>query len=480
MAYQHKWSFDPSLYVWSLMPMLADWLYSLAYILAGETSARLLNLSFVFLMAVQGLYITRWLGGSPKAAKLTALLFLTTPLTFAESNSLYIDATWGAFLVAGFMAILQLITKLNDRSPHITSSVDLVYPALVWGFACATKAITLVMLPIATVLLAFLIVKHRNQLVWRKLVIAIAVFLCLASVPYITSWLISGNPVFPFYNSLFKSSYYPAGDFNNPYYNSGLAWNTLYLIIFNASDYLEGTTGAAGFQWILLLPVSLIMLLVDRNRRTYTVLILSIAATALVFYSQSYLRYVFPIFLLVAASISATIYPSKLSSYTGSPRLLALMVCLAISLNILFFCSAGWTYRNIPLELLFNIDKKREFIALRSPVRIAIEHINELNTSHTPVAFFTTSTFGVELKAVALYPSWHNYVFQNRISNAGTSTDVISMMSEYNSEYLVLSDLWRDEKTRKIIEDASIEITKIHHISVRKIISLKNKSDESK
>ena len=35
-------------YVWAVMPMLGDWLFSVGYMLGGETAARLINVGFIY------------------------------------------------------------------------------------------------------------------------------------------------------------------------------------------------------------------------------------------------------------------------------------------------------------------------------------------------------------------------------------------------------------------------------------------------
>ncbi|MEZ5738034.1 MAG: hypothetical protein R3E68_00325 [Burkholderiaceae bacterium] len=58
-----RWGFDPQLYAFALMPMLGDWLFSVGYMLAGETGARLVNLLFTYALSYQGYRLVLFLGG---------------------------------------------------------------------------------------------------------------------------------------------------------------------------------------------------------------------------------------------------------------------------------------------------------------------------------------------------------------------------------------------------------------------------------
>src|SRR5262249_51423485 len=51
IAVNHAFTLQPSQVVWSVMPMGADFLYSIAYLLGGEFAARLLNFWMLMMVA---------------------------------------------------------------------------------------------------------------------------------------------------------------------------------------------------------------------------------------------------------------------------------------------------------------------------------------------------------------------------------------------------------------------------------------------
>ncbi len=466
VAWSQQWGYDPTTYVWALMPMLGDWLYSISYVVGGESGARLLNLLFLFLLAWLTRETAQWLGASKVFSDISVLILLSTPLSFAESNSLYIDSIWSTFVIAGFLSVFKMADADQGQE---RSSNYLLHSAFFWGCACATKAVTLVILPIAGCLILLLMITRRLQLSVQHIGLAALLFFLLACVPYVTAWAISGNPVFPFYNELFKSPFFLEWNFNNPIYNSGVQWETFYKIVFDSSKYIEGTTGASGYQWITLFPIALYAILLRRNHKQLAVLGVCILSIMAVFVSQSYLRYIFPLFALFAAVISAGLCSSKAHPDLSTPTpLIVTLLSLTIGLNLVFFCSAGWTYRNMPIELLIDEKQRKAFVELRSPLRTAVSEINRLNSANKPVALFTNSSGAAGLKADALYPSWYNHVFQSRMNAAKNSQQVSQLLSDYGAKYLVLDDLWSDEKTRERIERATVEVTRIRHLVIRK------------
>ena len=49
LDFNHLWSFNVGYYVWAVMPMNGDWLFGLAFLLAGEYGAKLLNFGMALL-----------------------------------------------------------------------------------------------------------------------------------------------------------------------------------------------------------------------------------------------------------------------------------------------------------------------------------------------------------------------------------------------------------------------------------------------
>jgi hypothetical protein len=133
IASRHQWGFDVDTYVWAVMPMLGDWIFAIGYMLAGETAARLINISFILVIGWLVRDLVLWAGGTVKGARWAALIFLSTPLTFTESSSLHIESVWAALVVAGTLALFRGC-ELSDKSKSW-----IALAALFLGFAVAAK-----------------------------------------------------------------------------------------------------------------------------------------------------------------------------------------------------------------------------------------------------------------------------------------------------------------------------------------------------
>ena len=460
LALRHQWGFDPSLYAMALIPMLGDWLFSIGYMLAGETGARLINLGFTYLLAWQARSVVVWAGGNASGAKWAALLFLATPLTFLETSSLFVESVLAVFVVAGTMAILRLVS-----SPLEKRGGELKVGGLMLGFAVAAKAVTFSILPALLIPLLFRWRYWVSQRLAPSVIFGLVLFLVSGAIPYFTAWLIAENPIHPFFNGIFNSPYYPPLNFDNALFKSGAGWDLPYKVIFDSGKYLEATNGASGFQWLLLLPVAVITLLLENRRRALLLFVITALSVVMIFHSQSYLRYVYPASLILTAIIGVAL--SSASEQTGIlKKVLSVVAWLALGLNLLFLPAATWSYRDFPLKILLGDSFRNQYLDQRLPVRRAVEFVNYLNAEQAPVAFLS-QPFGAGLNADALYPNWYNLHFEDEINKAANAQDIANVLRKYGSSLVLLDDVWSTPEKRKIIEQATDKITKFDSISVR-------------
>jgi hypothetical protein len=461
MAVRHEWGFNPSLYSQALIPMLGNWIYSMGYMLAGESAARLLNVSFLFVLAYIGRILVLWAGGSDRGASWGMLMFLATPLCFTESSSLFVEAMWTAYVVTGIYLLARVVT----RDDPVERAQDIVVAGLLLGFAAAAKPLTLTYLPaFAPLLLARWRVWAYASLVKSYLKGGLA-FVAVGTIPYIAAYLISGNPVFPFYNEIFKSPYYPPFNFDNPIFKAGVTWDLPYQVVFASEKYLEATMGVSGFQWLLLMPVTGLLILVARGWRAMMLLAVAVLALLVVFHFQSYLRYIFPVVLLMSVLIGVALDQVRGMGHIARVAML-LGATLTVMLNLAFFTSGVWVYRDLPIGALFNEAARERLLLERMPIRHAVALANSLNGTRAPVAFFSPP-FGAGLHADALYPNWYNYVFEREVAGAHDARAVASALGKYGARIVILDANWPNETVRGAVIDATRPIAEFGTISVR-------------
>ena len=464
LATRHQWGYDASTYVWAVMPMLGDWLFSIAYLLAGETAARMMNVGFIFALGWLVRDLVLWAGGSVRGARWAVLIFLTTPLTFTESSSLFIESVWAALVVAGALALLSV---LEARQSHEGRAANLKVAGVLLGAAAAAKAVTLTILP---ALLLLLLMRPR---IWGKRaliasgVTAAMLFLVVGGIPYVTAWHLTGNPVFPFFSAVFQSPLYPAVNFDGAsFFGKGLHWDVLYQATFHTEKFMESRPGGSGFEWILLFcPASLLLLFTGR-RKAVVLLALAGVSIACAFQSVTYLRYVFPEFAWVCAGIGVALSfgPTEPSFIR---RALCWLACATVALNLTFFKSATY-YGDLQWQALMSSTGRETYLGHRLPIRNAIELVNRLNVAGAPVAVFS-APLTAGLASDGLYPNWYNHRFQGKAAAARTARDVAQLLLDQGVQYVILDSGWGETDKRKIIEEATDLISEQGSIAVRQL-----------
>lgn len=458
----HQWGFDADTYVWAVMPLLGDWIFTIGYMLAGETAVRLTNVGFIFVLGWLVRDLVLWAGGSANGAKWAALIFISTPLTFTESSSLFIESVWAAFVVAGTFALLRLCYASG------VSKSEMPLAALLLGLAAATKAVTLTILPALLLLMLWHYKSWFRSINLSSWFTATGLFLVAGLIPYVTAWWLTGNPVFPFFNGLFQSPYYPPANFDSAgVFGKGVTWDVLYRATFDSGKYLEASAGASGFQWLLLFVPAAIMLFAIKQRKGLSLLLIGTLVVAAVFQSVSYFRYAFPAWAILAAVMGLAL--GRISTESKLVKGAWVAAAMGTILLNLLFLGAGAQYRDFPLKSIVDDTHRETYLQGRLPIRNAVKLVNQLNVGSTPVAVFS-HPLTAGLKADALYSNWYNFRFQGEINAAGTVQEVASILLQRGVDFVILDSYWQGgAEKRELIGKATELIAEYGTISVRRV-----------
>jgi hypothetical protein len=132
------------------------------------------------------------IGFSPRASGfLGSMILLTIPMVIWESGTAYIDVANGLFAGIGFVLVAYCCWKEDSKG--------LMIAGLLLGFAASTKYTGLQSILIATFVAALFSTNKSRKYVIQMLVISGVV----AAPWYLKNWITVGNPVYPFFFSLF-------------------------------------------------------------------------------------------------------------------------------------------------------------------------------------------------------------------------------------------------------------------------------------
>jgi hypothetical protein len=454
----HQWNFNFHNYVWAVMPTLVDFIYTLVVMLSSETGARIVNFVAIFLIAYLVYHLGEKFSRDRISAKIACLLFLSTPLIFLEGSTLFIDAVWTLFVLLAFYEALNY----SKREENKTS----IFPILL-GFALAAKSVTFTYVPGLIIILILRCKKSLGKFSTIKILLTSFTGLFLGMIPYIRSYYYTGNPIFPFFNSIFKSEYFPLSDFDN--YSHGLTLNFLYEVTFNTHKYLESGFAGSGFYWIFLfIPGSLYLISnFKENKSMFYTFIFALIGLVLTFQGSAYLRYILPSYALLCTSF----LPAKFLDLR-TKKIVYIFVVLVIILNLIFIKSAT-NYGAIDLPTIFNKDKRSDYLSSSLPIRNQINVINDLNVEKAPVLFLS-HPLAAGLKADAIYPNWYNIRAQNSMQKIQSKKEMLQFFLKENISFVLIDDYWDtnafdikaqklliNEITNKILDHKNIQIRKI-------------------
>ncbi|MEJ7667773.1 MAG: glycosyltransferase family 39 protein [Casimicrobiaceae bacterium] len=448
VAHAHRWPYDVGRYAWAVMPMGADLAYVATFLLGGETAARLTNFGFGAL-ACRLLYELVRRYARRDIAWASICLVASTPLAFLETGTLFVENLWTAFLL-GTLALA--LDHTNDGTPDNLPAIGLLAAG-----ALQCKAIGIIW--IAPVL-AFVVYSAWRRQRFRNLNLAGVVVLAVAAVfalwPYATAWVRTGNPVFPFLNSLFRSPYFDAlTSFTNLAYKTPLRPWSFHETVVSSGRFIEGADGAAGVHWLLLVPVIALAFLRRRPLAQWLCLALAAAFFVIVFTQQSYLRYLLPAFLLIAVlgGWALNDIPDRRAT-----RVALLVVGGALCLvHIRFMYTASWINATLCPGCAFDAGARANYVGNYLPDRIVSDYLNR-NLPEARVGFFMLNAPSpAGYVGYSRSANWHDYPVFGPLARAKSVDDVLAIATRYGLTHAVFRESPVDA------ENAAIREFRKHH-----------------
>jgi hypothetical protein len=466
--YNGKWHFDFEMLT-GAGGYLGNWLYAFIYILGGESSVRLLNLIFIVCISLMSVKLLRIFINSRKADIVIFILILSTPIFFLEASSLYIDSIW-CFLL---LAVIYLILTFNI----INVSTSVIVGALLGG-ALSAKLITLLSLPILVLIYIYSYINNNiNYKIFIKNVFVIIIFaIIFSSGTLLITYIFTGNPVFPFYNNIFKSSLFPIENFNNPIYNSKITFTTLYDITFNSNKFLESRKGAVGFSLILFFIPITIYSIITKDKKFKILYLIAFVSFVTVFFIQSYLRYILPTLVIFNVLTICMIYKLCVKKNKFAFLLKSTVVILIVS-NLFFLKSAGH-YGHLNNEALLSQKGRDNYIYSISPIRFAVDLVNILNVKDNFNVLFYSEPFASKLNHNALYVNWYNQKLSNQLNKVNNLEEMSILYKDNNIKYIILNDKFGSPFVRGSIIASSKLIKSFDGIEVREIVNKSGHHEE--
>jgi glycosyltransferase involved in cell wall biosynthesis len=429
VAMHHQLTIQPARFLWAVMPMAADFAYSIVYLLGGEYASRLLV--FAMLLAICGLLyrvLRRWL--SPAASCLLVACFAATPIVQLVTGDLFVEN----FLAAMILALLVAIWRFGD-----TGERRYFYLAMALGGTAMT--VKFGALAFVAVALPFTFVEARRH--WKSLGqrpgLACALGGCLlvamAAPPFAIAYAKTGNALFPFFNTKFPSPLLPASyELRDARFKKPVSPTTLFGMTFHTTDYYEGQEGSFGFQWLGLVPLGLLGFAVSRGRPAVSAAAVALGAAAMILSTEPNARYLYPAMPLLLIPAGATLAWAAANQRMLYRALIASIVA-ATALNAYFLPSSSYYHKDFTLRQPFSRAERDRYLGEAAPIRKVIEYFNRTHAKQ-PV-LFTEEGASAGIDADIYENHWHQVSNQIRIAEAANTPAMLNLMNGWKVRYFI-------------------------------------------
>ncbi|MEO5624493.1 MAG: hypothetical protein ABIQ70_00615 [Dokdonella sp.] len=354
---------DPTQQIWALAPWLGDVLQGIAQVLAGCEARGAVNAMWMLSIAASLRSLAATLHADVRTRWCTVALCASLPPLAALAAGMQTELAASALLVALALAIMQ------PGKQHLTW----ICAVLVAGLAGLKLGHAFA----ALVLLLWAIARARCRIEWTRLPLALLLFLALASSSYFRAWLVSGNPLLPLFNDVFRSPVLAPLQLTDMRWHAGFGLDLPWAITFDTTRYLEASAGGFGFVMVALAGAWVLALL---RAPTRGIVLAGTAVLMLPLWPMQYARYAFPgLVLLLPALLAAT------DAALGGRWCSRIVVALCV-LNLTFQANANWLLSvNTVHKLVIGGGRTDEVYRRYAPVRSLIATLRARDDSDSVV-----------------------------------------------------------------------------------------------
>ena len=198
---------DPANQIWALAPWLGDVVQGIAQVLAGREARGATNALWVLACASALWCFAMTLQMDARARWLAVALFASLPPLAALVAGMQTELPAACLLVCLAMAIA------GPHEPRLLPAT-----AVLAGGLFALKSSHALA---ALVLLSWALVRWHGRDDGRRLLPALALFVLVAGSSYVFAAAISGNPLLPLFNDVFRSPFLAARQLEDPRWHAG-------------------------------------------------------------------------------------------------------------------------------------------------------------------------------------------------------------------------------------------------------------------
>ena len=339
------------------------------------------------------------------------------------------DMLWAGFLLGAAVLIVHW-TEWRDAAA-------LPLGGILLGAAMATKLIALSFVAPCLAWVFFNCFGWKCRIDRKSLAALLqATALCaiIASPPYLTAWVKTGNPVFPYFNDVFRSPHYDmTPKWADERWQTRFTWHTPFDVTFRSSKFLEGQNGALGLSWIFLI---LLLLTAPRSMFTRPVIAALLVGSFFFLFTwsrASYIRYLIPAFPLLLFGFAGYLRALK----SGQPNLYRTVIGVTVATilsGVFLLPSSGYWHKNFCLSPIKFKMEAAGYVERNAPGRVMVEYLNR-RAPGEPAAFFWIGIAG--LRGRPYTSGSHTFEFLRQCQAANSAEAVKELMAKSRIRHFV-------------------------------------------
>jgi hypothetical protein len=424
--------------IFSYFPQLVEMLYTLGLTFSNDYSSHLIHFYFGILVALTIFSFVRRICDT-ETALFSTLVFYSLPVVSQLSGWAYVD------LALCFFGILSLYFFT-----HALENIDkqlLNLSAILLGLAFAVKYTTLLPLYaiIILIMLRFGKIKPTERTSFIREIFYFLFVLLLVAMPwYLRNILVTGNPFYPFFYSIFKGPYWDMerARLYNIFlssYEMGRSFFDYILLPWRMSMHggLDSPFDAEiGIVYLMFTPL-LIFFRPKHKTANYLLIYSTVFFFAWAMLSQQ-ARFLLPVFAALSICFYA-IFDCQLKEKVINKRSLRLLAIALITYNLFLSWRQFQQYK--PFEFIMGKTSRQQYLIANLKDYQAIDYIN----THLPV---NSKTYMVAIGNIGYYcqkpfmqESVFDHVFKEMLIESSSTNEILSWLKNQDISHILINEL---------------------------------------
>lgn len=420
---------DPAINVWAVSAWLGDVLHAVIQVMSGTEGRGAVMMYWLIVASTSIWILCRAMGLSPALRWLAVALYASLPMTSTTVASMQTEGATAALVVTA--ALVIQIYGTDFRRARV-----LLVLGCLFGCLIGLKVINILFI---APLVVWLLCRWREHLPWRGLIGAAGASVVIGGSSYIYAYALTGNPVLPIFNGVFRSTYFDPTNFHDARWETGIPWNVLMRVVFHTSTYTESGDGTGGFP-LVALAGCMVMALVRRESRVLA--LLGASMFMLPFGQLQYLRYAYPaVALLIPAMLCGL--PRGGDARSGGLKIIVTSLLALIVADFLFVSSGGWMQSGDVVRMAAKFSQQdifKQFAPTRQLARIVARRYGD---GARTLIISKTYPFAAEFPGRAYVTTWYDLKTMRRAESASQDTTGaawLTLWDELGINVLILED----------------------------------------